>query len=223
MTKDEYLARAAAQEDWAPGWDDITEPFDRLYPGVNPHHLATNLASRAILGGDQYLDGVSLYPAAYGMHLLTYGMSTLYADEEAFGGEFSGWGYELTIKLAEHSTDDCLWAADSMMRLANYTYTSKRWFEPYQFIGGGGQPLRTGTDTALTSYLVVPDTEVSTIQTVHGTVEFLQLVGITEAEFGWLTEPNDNPIARGRELARRLAEADDQHLVTDLRRTTSFA
>jgi len=223
IAKEEYLARAAAQDDWAPGWDAVTEPFDRLYPGVEPRHLASNMGQRAMFGGDQYLDGISLYPTSYGStHLLTYGMSTLYVDEEAFGGEFSGWGYELTMKVAEQNTDECLWAADSMSRLARYTYTSKKWFEPFQFVGGGGLPLRVGTDSNLTSYLVVPDTEVPTVDTVHGKVEFLQLVGITEAEFAWLAEPNDDPTGRGRELAKRMTEAGNPYLVTDLDRTESF-
>lgn len=221
MTKEEYLAKAAAQGDWAPGWDAITEPFETLYPGIEPRHLATNMAARAMFGGDQYLDGISLYPAAYGMHLLTYGMSTLYVDEASFGGEFSGWGYELTIKLAEQDTDECLWAADSLNNLARYTYTAKKWFEPYQSIGGGSQPLRHGSQSLLTSYLVVPDTEVAAVETMHGKVEFLQLVGITEAEYEWVSELSPDPIGRGRELARRLAEAGNPNLVTDLRRTAS--
>ena len=39
-------------------------------------------------------------------------MSNLYADEEAFGAEYSGFGYEMTIRLKEERAEDCLWAMD---------------------------------------------------------------------------------------------------------------
>src|SRR5215469_14893360 len=137
MTKAEYAAQAAAQDDWAPGWLAIDAAFESVYPGVTPRHLGSPLQARAIFGGEEYLDGISLFPSSNGyQHLLTYGMSKLYADEEAHGGDFSGWGYEMTIKVRAASPDDCWWAVNSLRNLARYTYTSKRWFEPCQFISG---------------------------------------------------------------------------------------
>ena len=56
-------------------------------------------------------------------------MSELYTNEEAFGGEYSRWGYEMTIKLKENSAEDCLWALDMLSNLARYTYTTERFFE----------------------------------------------------------------------------------------------
>nr|WP_148232247.1 hypothetical protein [Janibacter sp. HTCC2649] len=50
MTKDEYLAHADRQDDWAPGWLAIDAAFDSLYPGVTPPHLGTDLHARATLG-----------------------------------------------------------------------------------------------------------------------------------------------------------------------------
>lgn len=220
MTKEEYLARAAAQGDWSPGWEAIDEAFAALYPGVEPAHLATLMPVRAMFGGPEHLDGVSFFPSPGGyQHLVTYGISNLYVDEESFGGEHSGWGYELTIKLRADSPDDCHWAAGSLGALARYTATSRRWFEPWQFVGGGANPLQVGSDTQLTSYLVVPDTEVPGIDTVHGRVDFLQLVGVTQAEFDWMAEGGPD---RARELAGRMAADGNPHLVTDLARTTTY-
>lgn len=222
MSKNEYVTRMQANDDWAPGWEAIDEAFAALYPGVNPPHLATQMSARAMFGGTEYIDGYSLFPSPGGyQHLLTYGMSRVYTDEQAFGGEFSGWGYEMTMKVVAAAPEDAQWAAQSLGHLGRYTYTSKRWFEPYQFISGGGQPLRVGSDSQLTSYLVVPDTEVPGIDTVHGRVDFLQLVGITQPEFEWLAEPSADPQGKGRELAARLAEAGNPLLLTDLSRTHS--
>ena len=113
MTREEYVEKMKKDDDWAPGWDAIDREFDRLYPGQEPAHYGTNIHARAIFGGDNYLDGYSVYESQKGyQHIVTYGMSELYANEEAFGGEYSRWGYEMTIKLKENSAEDCLWALD---------------------------------------------------------------------------------------------------------------
>jgi hypothetical protein len=224
MTKDEYLAHAATDDSWAPGWLAIDAAFDALYPGVTPPHLGTALPARASFGGEEYIDGYSLFSSPHGyQHLLTYGMSKLYVDEESFGGDFSGWGYEMTMKVRADSPDECTWAVNSLSNLGRYTYTTKRWFEPYQFISGQGRPLRTESDTLLTSYLTVPDTEVAGVDTVHGRVDFVQLVGITQPELDWVAgdSPEGAP-ERAKELADRIVTSGNTHLVTDLSRTTSF-
>lgn len=224
MTRDEYVARGQAHDDWAPGWVAIDEAFGKLYPGVTPPHLGADLDARAMFGGPEYIDGYSLFASPNGyQHVLTYGMSNLYVDAESFGGEFSGWGYEMTMKIAAADPADCRWAIDSLSRLGRYTYTSKRWFEPYQFISGRGEPLRVNTGTLLTSYLFVPDTEVPGIETVHGRLDFIQLVGITQPEFDWVAgEAPEGSEDRARELAKRIAQGGNPHLVTDLSRTHSY-
>jgi hypothetical protein len=223
MSREQYVRRAAAEQDWAPGWLAIDEAFERHYPGVVPRHLASDLPSRAVLGGDQYLDGISLYPSPHGhQHLLTYGMSCLYADVDSYGGEESGWGYEMTMRVAATSADECGWAVNSLINLARYTYTSGGWLEPYQYISGRGNPLRAGSDTRLTSYLVVPDPEIQGIDTVHGRVEFPQLVGIMQDELDWVAGAGDAARARAGELADRIAAQGNPLLVTDLDRATSY-
>ena len=93
MTKEEYCKRMQEEEDWAPGWDAIDQEFERLYPGVEPAHYGTDFQERAMFGGDEFLDGYSIYPSGKGyQHIVTYGMSVLYADVEAFGEPYNGWG-----------------------------------------------------------------------------------------------------------------------------------
>ncbi len=159
MTLEEYKKRAAEQEDLAPGWKAIDEAFEKLYLDQKPAHFGTELMSRAISGGDEYLDGYSIYQSLNGyMHLLTYGMTELYTDEEAFGGDWS-----------------------------RYTYTRKRFFEPMQFIAGNGTTLHIGVESAITALFIVNDTECERIDTVHGS-GFMQLVGITQRELEVLKE-----------------------------------
>lgn len=159
MTKEEYIAKMNEDNEWAPGWDVIEKEFSRLYPGQEPKHYGTNMASRAIFGGDNYLDGYSVYnnPAGY-LHIVTFGMSELYTDPDAFGGEYSRWGYEMTIKLKEDRPEDCLWAIDMLSNLARYTYKSERYFEPEQFVQGNGTSINAGTESMITALITIEDT-----------------------------------------------------------------
>lgn len=218
MTLEEFKQKAEADDDWAPGWDAIDSVFDALYPGQNPAHFATNFTSRAMFGGNEYLDGYSIYTSKHGYkHLVTYGMTELYVEEEAFGGECNGWGYEMTIKLAETDVEQCKWAINVLANLARYTYQSKRYFEPYEFIANQGNSICANRPSAITALLVVPDTEANGVDTIYGRTDFIQLVGITEQE---LTALRENP-----DLAKTLAEKmkqENPYLVTDLNRTKSY-
>lgn len=218
MTKDEFLAKMKEDEEWAPGWDAIEAEFSRLYPGQEPAHYGTLMPSRAIWGGDCYLDGYSVYtsPKDY-KHIVTFGMTELYADEESFGGEWNKWGYEMTMKLKETEAEDCLWAMDMLSNLARYTYTQERYFEPYQYIAGNGSSLHIGTESAITALITVPDTEAQPQDTVYGKTEFIQLVGITETELSAIKENVENI----KVLAERM-RAENPDLVTDMGRTKSY-
>lgn len=78
MTKEEYIRKMNEDNEWAPGWDTIEAEFSRLYPEQNPAHFGTSMQSRAMFGGDEYLDGFSVYtnPDGY-LHLVTFGMTQL--------------------------------------------------------------------------------------------------------------------------------------------------
>lgn len=218
MKLEEYKRLAAEQEDWAPGWEAIDSVFGKLYPNQNPAHYGTLLHSRAIFGGDEYLDGFSIYDSPKGFkHLLTYGMTELYTNEEAFGGEWSRWGYEMTIKLKEETNEDCMWAIDMLSNLAKYTFTQNRFFEPLQFIAGNGSSLHIGTDSNITALLVVNDTEAQSLNTVHGKVEFMQLVGITQRELEILMDDRTKAEVLVEEMRK-----DNPYLVTDMGRIDSY-
>ncbi len=218
MTLEEYKKRASEEEDWAPGWEAIDEVFEKLYPNQKPAHFGAAMPSRAIFGGDEYVDGYSIYQSPNGYkHLLTYGMTELYTNEEAFGGEWSGWGYEMTIKLKENSVEDCKWAINMLSSLARYTYTKKKFFEPMQYIAGNGTSLHIGIESAITALLVVNDTECNGIDTVHGRVEFMQLVGITQRELEVLKED----YTQAGLLCENMKK-DNPYLATDMKRIKSY-
>lgn len=72
-------------------------------------------------------------------------------------------------------------------------------------------------NSAITGLAIVSDTTVAPIETVHGKVAFLQLVGLTQPELDALARdrmPLDGILERMR--------ADDPELVLDMRRTKSY-
>ncbi|HOL10826.1 MAG TPA: suppressor of fused domain protein [Bacillota bacterium] len=218
MNLEEYKKFASQHEDWAPGWEAIDEVFKKLYPNQNPAHYGTIMVNRAIFGGDQYLDGYSIYDSPNGYkHIVTYGMTELYFNDEAFGGEWSGWGYEMTIKLKEKTNEDCMWAIDMLSNLARYTYTKERFFEPMQYIAGNGTSLHIGFESAITALLIVEDTEAKGIDTVHGRVDFMQLVGITQKELE-IIKADRNQV----QILVENMKKDNPYLVTDMRRSKSY-
>lgn len=219
MTKEEFLKRLESDEEYSPGWQAIDDAFELLYPGQEPKHFGTLLLSRASWGGDDYLDGYSIYDSKKGYkHIVTYGMTVLYGDEEAFGGEWNGWGYEMTIKLKEDTEENCMWAIDMLSNLARYTYKSENYFEPGEYVKGNGESLHRGTESLITALLVVEDTEAKPQHSVYGKTEFMQLVGITESELQAILADSTN-IDKLIELMKADGNID---LVTDMKRSKSY-
>ena len=220
MTIEEFREKAK-DEDYVPGWDFIDNALEKLYGSQEPVHFATKMEKRAMFGGPEYLDGYSAYKSENGYaHVITYGMTELYADEEQFGGQYSKWGYEMTIKVKDTEPGDTIWAMNMLGNLARYTFQSERWFEPGQFVGSLENPesIDQGRpDSKITSLLITEDTELEGGETVYGEVKFLQLVGVTTEEFA--------KVRADRSLVSTLLEnlrADYPNLETDLDRTKNY-
>ena len=219
MTKEEFLERVKNDPEYSPGWQAIDDAFEELYPGQEPEHFATVITSRVMFGGDCWLDGYSVYQSPKGYkHAVTYGMTELYGNEEAYGGEWNGWGYEMTIKLKEDSVENCMWALDMMSNLAKYTYTTERYFEPFQYIKGDGTPLRVGSESLITALMIISDTEVKPQESVYGKTEFMQLVGITTSEMQAILDDRNNV----HKLIELMKADGNEDLVTDMNRTKSY-
>lgn len=218
MTLEEFRELLEENEDWAPGWDAIEEAFSKVYKNQEPTHFGTLLPSRAVFGGKEFLDGYSMYQSSKGYkHLVSFGMTELYAEEEALGGEYSKWGYEMTIKLKEKEEEKCMWAVDMFSNLARYTFQSNSFFEEFQYIAGDGTSICKDKKSKITALMTILDTEISPIDTIYGRVEFIQLVGITERE---LQKIQENP-KNMKVLYERMKE-DNPDFVLDLERTKSY-
>jgi suppressor of fused len=209
------LAMKRKQVSNAPGWDAIDQAVARLYPGVEPMHLATLVSWQ--LGGDDPLDGISIFPAGDHWHFIGYGMSELY-DKTSELAEQSGWGFEFTIRVARRpgEREAPMWAANLLQNLGRYVYNTGNWFDAGHQMDLNGPIALNRPDTALRAIAFAEDPELGQIDTPHGTVSFLQVVGLTEDEYAstqlWSTLGLLEVLRRRNPL-----------LLTDLDRTSALA
>ena len=174
--KTEYIETA--------GWDAITRAFEKLYPEqTDPLHYAPIISWR--LGGEDPLDGISVYDGGDYYHFVTYGLSELY-DKESEDFDYSGYGFELTLKLKKSSLKNieeelnCI--CGILQTLGRITFENGDVFQPFEYIYTG---QKNGMDSKslsnITGFVTVLD-EIGEINTPNGLLQFVQLVGMTDAE-----------------------------------------
>lgn len=217
MTAEEYKQKF--KEDQAVGWLAIDEALSKIYGKIEPRHYPPLCGLHYMAGGTDPIDGASIIDNPSGefhRHIIGYGLSELYYDEEKAGGEFSKWGFEFTMRLAPFSEDknDPLWVVHVMNNLARYVISSGNWFEENQIIPANG-PVRKDTETEITAFLTTLDPELGKIQTPHGELSFIQLVGITTNE---LEQIMQDPTVNSVENFLTEMKQSNPLLVTDLNR-----
>ena len=99
------------------------------------------------------------------------------------------------------------WPLTLLARLGEYVFTSASPFGPGHRLDPGG-PITGATDTRLTAVAFSADPELPSITTRNGSVDFLQVVGITSAELEQMQQSTTATVLD--ELAH-----DNPALVTD--------
>ncbi|MGW5050795.1 suppressor of fused domain protein [Actinokineospora sp. NPDC004072] len=191
--------------DEAPGWDAIDAALADLYPGVAPRHVG--YPPGVHLGSG--LQGCSAYPTDEFWHYVSYGLTELWGKDAGSDPQWSGWGFELTMRVRRHPGQDLApgWPFSLLEHLARFVR------EQRVLLAGGHvvdlrQPLTDGT--ALTAVAFAADPELGSMETVNGRVDFLTAVGITAAELAALHEGTWS-----------LADLADPMLLTDPARAAS--
>lgn len=172
------------------GWDAITQAMLGQYPNqTDPIHYAPVISYR--LGGNDPLDGISIYDGGTFYHFVTYGFSELY-EKESQHAAYSGLGFELTLKLRkdgirkrekEHKN-----ICGILQTLARMSFEDGDIFAPEEYIYTG---QTTGIDadgsSQITGFLTMQD-PIGTLDTPNGQVQLVQLVGATDAELRALVD-----------------------------------
>ena len=167
------------------GWDAITEACEKLYPEQkDPIHYGTIISWQ--FGGNDPLEGISIYDGGDYWHFVTYGLSELY-DKETDDPEVSGYGMEFTLKLKKDKYEDeeaelkCL--CGILQTIARITFTKGEIFNSYEYLYTG---QKTGMDSKkksnITGFITIPDNEIKAINTPNGKVEFVEFIGVTDSE-----------------------------------------
>lgn len=214
MTLEEYKKKYTEED--SVGWDCIDTVVEKIYPEQNPQHFAPQLPFA--LGGTEPIDGISVYTSneqETHFHYISYGFSELYYSEESAGEEYSNLGFELTFRLKKYSDEDNInWACNLIQNLGKYVFSKEKWFEEYHLIPANG-PIRTAYNTDIIALAFVIDKELGVINTPHGEVQFLQMVGLTTKEYQELKENPSTNKTKG--LLDKLKESNPL-LITDLER-----
>ena len=194
------------------GWEAIDAALKAVYGGQKPRHWAA--APHWAVGGNNPLDGISVYQASDPphWHFVSYGMSELYG-KETDDPEVSGWGFELTLRLRRYEEGEPpSWPLSLLNNLARYVFESGNEFDLGNHMDLNG-PIALGSETAIRAIAFAQDVQLGRIDTPHGRVTFLQVVGLTLDELAaaqaWNTEKFLSVLA-----------ARDQVLLTDLRRSS---
>ncbi|MCE0448336.1 suppressor of fused domain protein [Brevibacillus sp. AF8] len=180
------------EEMMSAGWDAIDQEMRKIYGEQEPKHYGT-LISYA-LGGPDPLDGISAYKADEPYphwHFVTYGFTELY-EKESENEEESGFGFELTFRLARKDDEEepPAWALNLLQNMGRYVFNTGNVFQAGDHLDANG-PICLGADTQLTALAFVTDPQLAEIDTPNGRVQFLQMVGITgdelDAMMAWNT------------------------------------
>lgn len=172
------------------GWDAITQALERQYPDqTDPVHYAPVIYYR--LGGDDPLDGISIYDGGSFYHFVTYGFSELY-EKESTQPAYSGFGFELTLKVAKdgiHKRErEQKNICGILQTIARMSFENGEIFQPGEYIYTGQTSGMDADGTSEITGFVTMEDALGTIQTPNGSVQFVQLVGATNAELQQLIE-----------------------------------
>ncbi|NOY90088.1 MAG: suppressor of fused domain protein [Deltaproteobacteria bacterium] len=199
------------------GWDAITAAMENVYGKVEPKHWATPIPW--MLGGPDPLHGVSAYESERGAphwHYVGFGLTELWG-KETDDPQYSGFGFELTMRVIRSDEEEPpTWPVSLMQNLARYVYQSGNIFVPGQHMDSNG-PICLGADTLLTGLAFAADAELPRLDTPHGEVEFVQIVGVTADELGCAQTWNTDSLL---ELLRKtnpllLTDLDRKSLLDD--------
>ena len=166
------------------GWEAITEAFEKLYPEQeNPLHFGTLIPWQ--LGGNDPLRGISVYDGGDYWHFVSYGFSELY-EKESEDPEWSGYGFEFTLKLKKAGLADenaeIKTICGIFQALARLTFQNGEIFQPDEYIyTGQTEGMDNRQQSALTGFITALD-EAGEIVTPNGKVQFVKLIGATDAE-----------------------------------------
>ena len=169
----------------APGWDAIEDAFLKLYPNqTNPKHYGTLI--KWIFGGNDPLDGISIYDGGDYWHFVTFGLSELY-DKKSENKDISGYGMEFTFKLKKDKYEDeeaeikCI--CSILQSIARITFTNGELFKYNEYLyTGQTEGIDVNNKSNITGFITIKEPLVDSVVSENGKTDFVELIGVTDGE-----------------------------------------
>lgn len=175
MTSDE-------QEFSSPGWDAIDSALRPIYGSEEPRHWGTVISWE--LGGPDPIRGISAYRGRKQpdhWHFITYGFTELY-QKESENSKVSGWGFELTFRLASRPDEEPpMWVLSFLQNLGRYVFNTGNVFGVGHTLPLNG-PITFDRPTKVRAVSFARDPELHSGESSNGYFDFLQIVGLTDDE-----------------------------------------
>ncbi|MGL4848265.1 MAG: suppressor of fused domain protein [Clostridium sp.] len=172
MNFEEYKRNLKENTAFAPGLDALYSHLDNVYANQEPisynlFHLPTNLFSNK-----NFLSGFSVYDSTSHSnhnHIISFGFSELYGNEHSFMREKSKHGYEITLRTSKDTdkSEALMHAINNIYKYiqeTSYTLKENTFFNYRELIDESSE---------FAGFILVKD-HFSSLDTVHGTVDFLQ-------------------------------------------------
>lgn len=183
--KNSERERNEVQEEKQLGWDAITNECERVYPNQkNPKHYGTLVSWK--MGGNDPLEGISVYDGGDYWHFVTYGLSEL-NEKVTDNKDISGYGMEFTFKLKkdnyENEEAEIKGICGILQFIARITFTSGELFNAYEYLyTGQTEGIDSKMQSNITGFITIPDNNLKSINTPNGKVDFVELIGVTNNE-----------------------------------------
>lgn len=157
----------------------------KVYPNqTSPKHYGTLIKWN--LGGNEPLDGISIYDGGDYWHFVSFGLSEIY-EKESSNKDISGYGMEFTFKLKKSNFTNLESELKNIcgifQQLARETFVNGEIFNPYEYIyTGQKEGIDVEQKSKITGFITALDSKIEEIDTVNGKVRFVELIGATNDE-----------------------------------------
>lgn len=182
MRESEEVSDQEDQEDQVSGQYAIDKALNELHTKQEGRFYRPQLPY--LFGGNEPLDSIAIYESEEEIphwHYVTYGFSELWG-KESDDPEISGYGFELTFRLKKSKEKEPpVWPLNFLQNLARYVFQTGNVFGDGHHMNANG-PIALEEDTQLTAVGFITDPQLGKLHTPNGTVEFLEVVGITQDE-----------------------------------------
>lgn len=180
----------------APGWDAIDRFVGHHFGGQTPHQFSSRTPYE--LDSPNPLPAVTVWAtrAPVGWMYVTYGLSELF-EKTSDDPAVSGFGFELSLRIpsargpaegASGASEQAppTWPLRLLQALGHHALSEGGGFDSGHVLDLGAPLVPEGSDgpadCALTGLICLPDPLLGKINTVHGSLLFLRLFGVTADE-----------------------------------------